>query len=116
MDTLFAQIIAAIESPVTKTVWLFAAGIALKKWPAIYNKWIPLLLALASGISSVLAALAGLFSEAQATIVPAVHMPTVGGEPLWKSFLFSWLIPVLVAIGTQSGVKNTREGISEKKQ
>lgn len=116
MENTFQQIVDAINNPITKTIWLFVAGIIMRKWPEFTNKWIPTILTILSGLAAVLGALAGQFSELPTTVPTSfAAMPQVEGKPIWMHFIFSWLIPVLVAIGTQSGVKNTREAVQQKK-
>jgi hypothetical protein len=98
-----------LDNPAVKYFLLLIGGFALKKWPAFVNKAIPLALLVTSIL---IAALHSLFPDLVPAANAAVTSAVRGGIPVlpwWKWFLMDVLMPVALAVGTQSSVKNTTQ-------
>lgn len=110
----FARVLELLNDATVKTALLFVGGFILKKWPAFVNKAIPVVLAIASGLVSLLAAMfpaaAGGTTPAlyvASAFVPAGVVQTLGH--VWASPVVSALVPLWLASGLQSTAKNTRQ-------
>jgi hypothetical protein len=103
-----------LNNPMVKTILMFVLGLAAKKWPSFVNKFIPLALVGVSGLLTFLQWVAGAMVPAAhafvATAAPTVT-PQAATVPWWQFVLTSVFVPVLIAVGTHSAAKNTREGL-----
>lgn len=102
------QVLDWLNDPTIKTVLMFFGGLVLKKWSGFVNKFIPVALL---GISILLAALKALFPMLVPDAEAATVTAAVVSVPWWKWLLVDVLVPVLLAVGAHSSVKNTTQGI-----
>jgi len=96
-----------LNNPMVRAALLWAVGYALKKWPDFVNKAIPLALTICSVGVSVLQFVATLFvgvAHAQGAVTIPLPQPH---QPWWQYLLTSVLLPVVLAVGAHSTVKNT---------
>lgn len=110
------HLIALLNDTFMKTILLIVGGALLKRWPALVNKAVPVILA---SLSAVIAALSAMFPTVAPGAVPTsfvygtvAMMPlyaSAGFGPHLSSFLTNTLVPVAFAIASHSGPKNTRE-------
>lgn len=109
-----AGIFALLNDPVLKPILLVLGGFILKRWEPFVNKAIPVVLAVCSAVVSLIGAL---FPAAAGTktagfvlamaVAPAGFVDTL--SHVWASPIVSALVPLWLASGMQSTVKNTRQ-------
>lgn len=107
----FSLFLAWLNGPMVKTGALLLGGFALRQWPQVVNKAIPVLLAACSAVVSVVHLI---FPEQAlaptAALMPAAYFSAAvahGGG--WGSFFSGILVPVVLAVGVNSGQKNVAE-------
>lgn len=85
-----------------KTLALLIGGAILRRWPAFVNKAIPLALIVLSQAHDIIVLMFPGIAHASADIGPSKpHIP----------WLISTLLPAILAVGLNSGAKNTREWV-----
>lgn len=111
-ESPFAVFLAWLNGPLVKTALLLVSGFVLKQWPQVVNKAIPLLL----GVASTLVSVVHLLFPEQALAPTAALMPAstyfaaaVAHGGGWGSFFSGTFVPLVLAVGINSGQKNVAE-------
>ena len=91
-----------LANPLVRTLLLLIGGQFVKRWGVMAKKLVPLVLL---ALSIVIEGITAMFPDAA--------KPTLHAAPpaaLWH-FAVAVLLPVLLAVGIQSSIKNTAQGV-----
>lgn len=101
------QVMAWLAGPFGKVALLAVGGFLLKRWEPFINKAIPSVL---MGVSLLMEVLRAMFPALVPDANAATMFAAVMQEgPMWQRMLMNTVLPVVFAVGMQSGAKNTAE-------